>query len=156
MTAPTPMPVSASVPVSAFAVAADVATRCLGEPLADLFDESAPSRARLIAIAATIEIYPGAARGEIARCFGLTASGHDLARMLAAAQSAAWWRRADVDRAIEKIRASLGRIRVADLLNGRARIVSAGPARRANPTAALMGDPPPGRREWLARQGERE
>ncbi|MBM3553629.1 MAG: hypothetical protein FJX45_18250 [Alphaproteobacteria bacterium] len=171
----------ASVPVSAFAVAADAAARCLGEPLADLFDEEAPSRARMIAIDAMIEIYPGAARVEIARCFGLTCSGRDLARRRAAAQSAAWWRRADVDCAIEKIRASLGRIERADVLTGFAPIVRLGgyerapaddeprvsayrprvwrparllvaPARRAaNPTAALMGDPDPARSALHAR-----
>ncbi len=172
---------SASIPVSAFAVAGDAAARLLGEPLADLFDSSGLSRARFVAIAAMIKIFPGAAQIEIARCFGVTAPGRDFARALAAARGSAWWRRADVERAIDEIRASLARIRVTDLMTGdelivrlgefqrasgddeprdvvhrrrvwrAARLLSALAPRAANPTASLMGDPTPERSALHAR-----
>lgn len=163
---------SVTIPVKAFAVAADCAAQMFDEAVADLFDASTPSRARFVAISAVIELYPNAPQIEIAECFGWEEGGRALKAALTGARCAAWWRRADVARVYEETRRALGDIKLADIVTGEepvqriseedrraaqytprvyrpSRLVTA--ARRAsNVTALMMGDPPKGRREMLA------
>jgi hypothetical protein len=164
---------SVTIPVRAFAAAADCAAWLFDETVADLFDASKPSRARFVAIHAVIKLYPDAPQIEIAECFGWVAGGRALKAALTGARCAAWWRRADVARVCDETRRALGDIKLADIVTGDepvqriseedrratqytprvyrpSRLVTTTARRAPNVTALMMGDPPPGRREMLA------
>jgi hypothetical protein len=164
---------SVTIPVKAFAIAADCAAQMFDEAVADLFDASTPSRARFVAISAVIELYPNAPQIEIAESFGWDEGGRALKAALTGARCAAWWRRADVARVYEETRRALGDIKLADIVTGDepvqriseddrraavyvprvyrpSRLVTTTARCPPNVTALMMGDPPPGRREMLA------
>ncbi|MBM3553609.1 MAG: hypothetical protein FJX45_18140 [Alphaproteobacteria bacterium] len=185
---------SVDLPVKAFALAADIAARRMGETVADLFGD-APSRARYLAIDALISLYPSASQVDIARCFGWERADERFDAAMSGARASRWWRKSDTGGVLKDLRAALGNINADDLLSGaepiqrlgddgeecplmpdarrgdphdepRARIyqprrwrvtliVSAPVRRPLNLTAALMGDPPPGRREFLAEAAHR-
>lgn len=169
-----------NIPVKAYAIAAYSAARFLREDPADIFDDTRQSRARFIAVTAMRRVFPRACAPHIATNFGFCGDSQDLSRALAGAQTARWWQDIDVDRVVEDLRAALATTARAEpgfscpdlatipapsvepaakprqLAAGfRARIGRPAPilsiSRRPTVvTAALLGDPPPGRREFLA------
>lgn len=166
---------SVSVPARCFAIAAEAAVRSVGGEVADVFDDGRPSRARLVAIEAVRRVFPLASRVEIARCFGLDRTGREVARMVESAFASSWWSddvvlsvagvilsdlRWPLLDAFARVEAveigALARADEPDPVAQRwsprkvrpARLVTV-TARPRSVTAALLGDPPPGRRAAL-------
>lgn len=93
-----------AIPLRAIALAAYSASMRLGGDAADCFDLAKPCRARLVAIAALGAAYPTASRAQLAACFGgwiVTSRG--LAKHIANARCAAWWRASDVDAIVAEV-----------------------------------------------------
>lgn len=166
-----------SIPARSFAAAAKAAAMRFSLYPSDLFGGSKTrkaSRASCLAIAGMIKAYPTASNIGIARGFGYDRSAHHLASMLTSSRAMPWWDNEIVDQIalaiktdlIGPIHGELGpSVAVGD--DGSltptktaappryqppkrkpARIIS--PSTPSNVTAALLGDPPPGRREYLA------
>lgn len=168
------------IPVKAYAIAAYSAARFLREDPADVFDDTRPSRARFIAVTAMRRVFPRACASHMAAHLGFCGDSRDLSRALYGAQTARWWLDIDVDRVVEDLRAALATtarsapgFSCPDLATipapavepepgprqiaagfrariGRPTPVLSTTRRPALATAALLGDPPPGRREFLA------
>jgi hypothetical protein len=101
------MPIIA-IPVRAYAIVADEAAFLLSERVGDIFDCSAPSRARLVALASMIELYPSASRAHLARNFGYGEEAGRVSTDLARARHRNWWRPADIDHVVKIAREALG------------------------------------------------
>ncbi len=161
-----------SIPVRMLATAAAVAAEIYHEDAADVFDDAKWSRARMIAIAAMRKVFPTASQASIARCFGLIGDSKRIGQLCEKARNAGWWN----DDAVEEVYRTVKHLggysddhlpeatrepRVAideekaltftprRVTDPRKCIVVPAAARPANVTALLMGDPPPGRREFL-------
>ena len=147
------------IPARLIALAAFEAARIHGEDPADLFEDEKSSRGRLIAIEAIRYVFPLASQISIARHFGYEGSGAMLSGRLANARAARWWRPEDVKSVFLQIAPHR------DVQDGEPVVKASEDLAARLPltprhalstisgrsiTSALMGDPPPGRREYLA------
>jgi hypothetical protein len=82
------------IPVRSFAIAADAAADLIGTQSSFIYNgcRRAASRARTVAVAAMIEVFPKARRATIAQGFDIKGDPWALCSMIGAARTKTWWR----------------------------------------------------------------